>query len=332
MGGGTTIVEALACDRRAVGCDLNSLAVFVTQAKTTRVTQKQAHNIEVWALNAAQYRYHDDASHVQDVLCAERTRNLHLPRARPIKKFLSLALASIDTLHSKNERVFARCILLSVSQWALNGRKVPPSLDAFRQKLVERTVDMLKAMESLFGSQKHPLVGTNRPHLIHSSADYIAGAYPFSSGARADLVVTSPPYPGIHMLYHRWQVDGRKETPAPYWIADCLDGQGSAFYNFGSRHQKNSDDYFDASLTSLRAVHTVLRTGGTMVQMIAFSDADRQLPRYLDNMKAAGFHESAVDNVASARIWREVPRRSWHANLRGDTGGAREVVLIHTAV
>jgi hypothetical protein len=39
MGGGTTIVESRAHGRRAVGCDLNSLAVFVTRAKTTPLTE-----------------------------------------------------------------------------------------------------------------------------------------------------------------------------------------------------------------------------------------------------------------------------------------------------
>ena len=40
------------------------------------------------------------------------------------------------------------------------------------------------------------------------------------------LVVTSPPYPGVHVLYHRWQVDGRKEAPLPFMIANKLDGAG----------------------------------------------------------------------------------------------------------
>src|SRR6185436_11446244 len=35
MGGATTLVEAIARGRRAVGCDLNSLAVFIARAKTT---------------------------------------------------------------------------------------------------------------------------------------------------------------------------------------------------------------------------------------------------------------------------------------------------------
>jgi DNA modification methylase len=35
MGGATTIVESIARGRRAVGCDLNSLAVFIARAKTS---------------------------------------------------------------------------------------------------------------------------------------------------------------------------------------------------------------------------------------------------------------------------------------------------------
>jgi hypothetical protein len=35
---------------------------------------------------------------------------------------------------------------------------------------------------------------------------------------RPKLVLTSPPYPGLHVLYHRWQVKGRRETPAPFWV------------------------------------------------------------------------------------------------------------------
>ena len=38
MGGGTTIVEASALGRRAVGTDINSLAVFLTEVKTTVYT------------------------------------------------------------------------------------------------------------------------------------------------------------------------------------------------------------------------------------------------------------------------------------------------------
>ena len=55
----------------------------------------------------------------------------------------------------------------------------------------------------------------DRPLIRHGDAEKIHLDLTIDQVGPADLVVTSPPYPGIHMLYHRWQVDGRKETDAP---------------------------------------------------------------------------------------------------------------------
>jgi DNA modification methylase len=147
---------------------------------------------------------------------------------------------------------------------------------------------------------------------------------------RVSLVVTSPPYPGVHVLYHRWQVDGRRETPAPYWIAGCDDGQGGAFYNFGDRREAAADTYFRTSLKTLKAIRSVVRDGGYMIQMVAFNRPDDQLPRYLENMRCAGFSE--VQESAACPIWRSVPHRKWHASIIGKTHSSNEVVLIHRAV
>lgn len=77
----------------------------------------------------------------------------------------------------------------------------------------------------------------------------------------------------------------------------------------------------------------MLRAGGWMVQMVAFSDPDTQLPRYLANMDAAGFAEARIQSAGEGgRIWRIVPGRKWHAALKGQTASAREVMLVHRAV
>src|SRR4029077_14877291 len=90
-------------------------------------------------------------------------------------------------------------------------------------------------------------------------------------------VLTSPPYPGVHVLYHRWQVDGRRETAAPYWVAGCSDGQGASFYNFGDRHEEGLASYFEASLRTLRGVRALMRPGAHIVQIIAFTNPNLQL-------------------------------------------------------
>jgi len=190
-------------------------------------------------------------------------------------------------------------------------------------------MEMLQANAALFDLASEQQRAAGQPTLIHQSAEWIGTFDPFKSGARANLVVTSPPYPGIHILYHRWQVDGRKETPAPYWIANCLDGQGASYYTFGDRQFKENDTYFEGSLRTLEAIRAVMHDDATFVQMIAFADSKRQLPRYLANMEEAGFRELRIEGTNHRRIWRFVPRRSWHADYHGHAGGTREVVLVH---
>jgi hypothetical protein len=67
--------------------------------------------------------------------------------------------------------------------------------------------------------------------------------------------------------------------------------------------------------------------------MVAFSEPESQLPRYLDNMRDAGFVEAiGARSHASGqadRIWRTVPGRRWYAVLKGDIAASREVVLVH---
>ena len=66
--------------------------------------------------------------------------------------------------------------------------------------------------------------------------------------------------------------------------------------------------------------------------MIAFSDKSWQLPLYLDTLESAGFTEYKINELNKfndGRIWRDVPNRKWHANLKGKTSSSKEVVLLH---
>jgi DNA modification methylase len=330
MGGGTTIVEAIANQRRAVGCDINSLAVFVTKVKCTPLDKRSIDAVRRWAELAIPSLSYRTPAPLVDESYRARMGNLHLPKARALKKLIALSLNEIELLPSNQARDFARCALLNVSQWALNGKKRSATMGEFRDRLTSTTLEMLCATED-FSSAHSSTLRHEPPVLIHDSAENLAGYDCFSSNALADLVVTSPPYPGVHMLYHRWQVDGRKETAAPYWIANCLDGQGASYYNFGARKQEGLTDYFDSSLRTLAAIRAVMRKGGVFVQMIAFSDPATQLRRYLRNMHLAGFSEVKSTDGRIPRIWRNVPNRSWHASLQGSTTSAREVALIHVA-
>lgn len=326
MGGGTTVVEAMIRGRYAVGCDLNSLAVFVARAKTARLSEADVEALKRWADNTVPaLSYWLTPDDIDDFICERRTKNLTLPEARPIKKVLALAVRSLSAFSTEAE-CLARCALLNTGQWALNGRTRQPTLTQFRDHLRTTVHEMLEGAQALGDSVKHQFT---QPVLIDDSAARLEQHIPFVNGARAGLVVTSPPYPGIHMLYHRWQVDGRHESPAPYWLAQCNDGHGASFYNFAYRSEEAADRYFAESLRTLTGIRRVMREGALFVQLIAFANPKHHLRRYLANMEDAGFNEV---RGGKRRLWRNVPGRKWHATLKGTLPSAREVVLVHETV
>lgn len=147
------------------------------------------------------------------------------------------------------------------------------------------------------------------------------------------LVLTSPPYPGVHVLYHRWQVKGRRETPAPFWIAASLDGQGASYYTFGDRKAQELESYFEQALAAFTSIARIADKGTLVVQMLAFAEPEWQLKRYVEMMDHAGFREVRFRELANGldgRIWRSVPNRKWYASQRGTTPSSNEVVLFHT--
>ena len=54
VGGGTTLVEALVSGRHAVGADISSLATFVSEVKTTILSERELARLSRWVENAAE--------------------------------------------------------------------------------------------------------------------------------------------------------------------------------------------------------------------------------------------------------------------------------------
>jgi hypothetical protein len=146
------------------------------------------------------------------------------------------------------------------------------------------------------------------------------------------LVLTSPPYAGVHVLYHRWQVDGRKEAPLPFMIANKLDGAFSSFYTMGDRKYPGLKTYFDNIRATMASVAAVADEHTFVVQMVGFSESKWQLPRYLETMEEAGLREvflPALNSQRDGRLWRSVRGQRWYIDQRGETPGSQEVVLLH---
>ena len=326
MGGGTTIVEAAALGRFAIGSDVNRLARFVTRVKTTPLSRRDISEIRSW---------------VGDVRAAiaDGKFDVNVTDA-PIKNmplsaypFFKAATELVESLRFPRRRQFARCALLRVGQLALDARTSIPEADYLMDRLEHRVELMLDGMTDFIAAVKESGAPKNK---VTSTRHLLS--YPASNGSlayslrrrdiRPRLVLTSPPYPGVHVLYHRWQILGRRETPAPYWIADVRDGQKESYYMMGSRTPAGLDNYFIDLSAAFRNIRQIIDPDTRVVQLVAFSDAASQLPRYLEAMREAGFEEASAGGIDSQQV-RSVPNRKWYNNQRTENDASREVLLIH---
>jgi hypothetical protein len=335
MGGGTTLVEACALGRRAVGIDINSLSVFIAKVKTTVLSDHDLDEILAWAKHmVGRINLHDPAPRHSAWIERGYQRSISDRRTWPIRKLLEMALPMIGFLANGRQQRFARCLLLKTAQWALDCRKDIPRIDLFRKQLLDHVSEMIKGAREFAGATAaaRALEQWEMAECIWRPADEIDPATSAELSAPPRLIVTSPPYPGVHVLYHRWQVQGRRETPAPYWIADSRDGDGSSYYTFGDRKQPRLTAYYDAAHRAFSALAKIADERTVVVQMIAFSDPTWQLPQYLWTLERAGFREVVFDRSSDStdgRLWRNIPNRKFYADQKWATMASKEVVLFH---
>ena len=332
-GGGTTLVEAMALGRHSLGIDISPLSAFICEAKTLLLTDQEIEAFEQWrCLIPTVINMHAGGVRFERYANAGYYRNLEGKEFWRLRKAIEQSLASIKSLHLPGSETLARCTVLRTAQWALDARKKRPSITDFRHRLYLTAEDTI-ARAKAFRKQIEKLSVTERPRalMLHRST---AGAHTeelVRNVSPPKLILTSPPYPGIHVLYHRWQVDGRREAPAPFWIAGKLDGAGSAYYTMGDRKNPGLRTYFGQLEASFSSVSAMAGPETTIVQVVAFSDAAWQLPKYLQVMERCGLVENRPwgTTVGDGRLWRNVPNRKWHARQKPYSPGAREVVLIH---
>lgn len=327
-GGGTTTVEALAAGRRALAFDINALSSFIATAKTTPLTPANARAIEVW-LNDVVMDRTALVRRVTPLPLNEQYRNVPWW----LRATIHSALGSADELDNNNQRCFARAVLLRTAQWALDGRKEVPDSRTFRKQVQAYGQEMLVGidefsarLETSFGTRAFRNVLASSRKLIEGSIDeHYQRLGP--QWRKPKLILTSPPYWDVHILYHRWQVQGRRETPAPYWITGTLDGHGAGHYTFGNRNKKDKSEYLSFVTRCFGAIRECMGRDSIMVQLVGFADPSVQMPLYLRALESVGLEELTETKLGhSDVIWRDVPQRKWYTT---SNHSSREFLLLH---
>lgn len=334
MGSGTTLVESNAAGRVGFGVDINSLAVKLARIKTRTYSEPQLQYIsEVGYSSFSKLRVTTTAPRPLNWISRGYLRNLDSQDVWRIRKLLELGIIEVRDYSSWSEDLL-RCALLRTGQWALDCRKNIPSPSEFRSVLLENLDSIIndvrqftrqvKTVNSIF--EESPI---GRVRCIEgSSADMSSFNTLVASGIAPRLVLTSPPYPGVHVLYHRWQIKGRRETPAPYWIANCEDGKGASYYTLGPRHEQDLSTYYTMLEQCFSNIAKISDSATIIVQLVAFQDIEAHLPLFLEALQRAGLEETSL-SPQSGRYWRDVPNRRWYSTMRNEISTNKEVLLIH---
>lgn len=328
MGGGTTVVEASALGRQAVGTDISALSLFLAKAKSTPLSDEQLHALSDWGKRLLA-KLSLRTPTVSQNAWRKYQKNINCRKTWRIRKLLEISLQHIGDLETDEERNFARCVLLRTGQWALDCREVIPNARDLRTRFMLFLEDMLSGARDFAASVRNQAF---RATCLQRSAIGIELDPSWKHLGRPKLILTSPPYPGVHVLYHRWQVLGRRETPAPFWVAGALDGHGASFYTLGDRHGAELAEYYNQAEQAFKSISRICDPDTLLIQMIAFSDPYWQLPLYLKMLRRSGFAEVKFPRLATqsdGRAWRTVPNRKWYATVNGATPSSKEVVLFH---
>jgi hypothetical protein len=150
VGGGTTLVEALARGRHAIGVDISALAEFVATVKTTVYSEAELAKLEAWAARlSSAIGIRKSSVYFSDYAELGYYKHLDHPSRWRLRKAIEQGLGSSIRLASPRLQSFGRCVMLRTAQWALDGRKNLPSVGEFRAALADNAAEMVARARAL---------------------------------------------------------------------------------------------------------------------------------------------------------------------------------------
>jgi hypothetical protein len=252
----------------------------------------------------------------------------------PLTKYIKTLQAKTKLLDYPRLESFARCLILRVCQRLIDSRDTLPGSSDIERELIVEVDKMLSSLENFVDTCRESNVFKNqissrRVLLQNSTVGIETDKQLKNLIKRPRLVFTSPPYPGVHVLYHRWQVSGRRETSIPYLICDLPNGRTESFYTFGGRRSDESSVYFDLVLKAFKSISKIIHKEAIVVQLVGFSETETQMPLFLSAMEHAGYEEIFPVTATRDYLWREVPNRKWYAGNQNHWDTSKEVLIFH---
>ena len=264
-------------------------------------------------------------------------KNLEVAKSWRHLRLISTLLKIGSNATPSQDRLM-RLIVLKGCQWAFDLRTVIPPFREFVDYLnltAKHILTTCHAYREFMNEEWGDDWYTGLKGLHQGSIAKVVDCELRQLHGKVDAIITSPPYPGVHMLYGRWQVFGRRETELPLWIIGTPSRLSEGTYTMHSRRDTDNTTYFAMLHESMRAARMLIKSEGYMIQMVGFSEPSEQLPTFIRSIESSGFKEVRSQRLSTARdgrLWRAVPRRKWYTkSLEAPLRTKSEVVLIFRA-
>ena len=199
-GGGTTITEAIKLGRRAAAIDISALAAFSTRAKTTPLSVHDVSAISDWVEGFPSGASVKAMANCECVPDSPFVRHLDYEA----RTFFRTLLEQIRQLPTSRQRQFARLILLATGQASLDCKTVSLTVSQrsceFRRTLASALVEFGAFWRE--AAETHSVAPCQltrvRRILNRSSTGCETDKRIPRKWLPAQLVLMSPPYPGVH--------------------------------------------------------------------------------------------------------------------------------------
>ena len=193
VGGGTTLVEARAAGREAVGVDISTLAEFVSNVKCMVYSAHELDKLATWSRRvASRIDILRPSSSLEEYAELGYYKHLDHPSRWRLRKSIEQGITCAISLGTPRLEAFGRCVVLRTAQWALDGRSKLPSVDEFRRFLEQTAKGMVEGARELRAAVQQN--GRESVTVLNRSAAGIEEEFRLREMRSPRLVVTSPPY------------------------------------------------------------------------------------------------------------------------------------------
>jgi len=337
VGGGTSAVEALALQRKFYGVDVNPLSILISKVKTTILSRNQIIFIKKFNekivngkinFKSKRKKQHRDLNRYFSIQGFSKNE---IRKINQIKAGIEQYHFAITKVIDVKVRNFLTCLLLKTAKNILDNIRPCGTFKKFKIDLLSNCKKMLKGMidfekeleinKSIYGSH-------NELKIIKSDILKLNKINSLKKG-KVNLILTSPPYPGIHISYNKWQLHGRRNTKLPYWI---MNRRPPVLTKFSYRREKSRNlvNYYRNMTKVYLKLKSYCSHNCYIVKLLSFRNRAEEFRLYREAMQNAGLEEIKILKKGDGRLWRIVPQRRWQAVYsKRKLKSNKEVLLIY---